>query len=288
MDKKHVEEVQKLSAVISELELILHTAATKPPDPLFCFDLLKSLHVSIEHEPEESLLLMQRRSEDNLQALLLQGAGPPNRRLLACALVRVIERGDSISVYSRVSTLQSWFFDKGEKKPAAFVGALEGLTAITRVFGTRIASSLTETVNVVSRLLRSADASVRNASLHLLLAAAEVMQGAGPTSAYSDAVRALSGYGVRDKSPLVRETAAHCIRALASTGGPGLAGGGLESMAAVCVKAVDDPFQAVRDAFAAALGAVVALGLNPAAQIVPRGKSSAPPLVSWTMLFKSI
>ncbi|CAI5959281.1 unnamed protein product, partial [Closterium sp. NIES-65] len=277
MEVKHVEEVQKLSAVISELELILHSAAAKPPDPLFCFDLLKNLHASIEHEPEESLQLMQRRSEDTLQALLLQGAGPPNRRLLAGALVRVIERGDSISVYSRVSCLQGWFFEKGEKRATAVVGALEALTTITRVFGTRIASSLTETVNVVSRLLRNAEPSVRNASLQLLLAAIEVMKGAGPTSAYTDAVRALSGYGVRDRSALVRETTAHCIQALAVTGGPGLAGGALDSMAQLCVKAVDDPAQAVRDAFAAALGAVVALGLNPSAQIVPRGKSSAAP-----------
>ncbi|GJP80955.1 hypothetical protein CLOP_g11146 [Closterium sp. NIES-67] len=277
MEVKHVEEVQKLSAVISELELILHSAAAKPPDPLFCFDLLKNLHVSIENEPEESLQLMQRRSEDTLQALLLQGAGPPNRRLLAGALVRVIERGDSISVYSRVSSLQSWFFEKGEKRAGAVVGALEALTTITRAFGTRIASSLTETVNVVSRLLRNAEPSVRNASLQLLLAAVEVMKGAGPTSAYTDAVRALSGYGVRDRSALVRETTAHCIRALAVTGGPGLAGGALDSMAQLCVKAVDDPAQAVRDAFSAALGAVVALGLNPSAQIIPRGKASAAP-----------
>ena len=68
---------------------------------------------------------MQRRTEDILQNLLLNGSGPPNRRLLAGALVRVIERGDSISVYSRVSNLQGWFFAKGDKKPGALIGMLK-------------------------------------------------------------------------------------------------------------------------------------------------------------------
>lgn len=66
---------------------------------------------------------MQRRTEDVLQGLLLLSpGGPPVRRLIAQALVRVIEKGDSISVYSRVSTLQSWFSEKGEKRTGSYLG----------------------------------------------------------------------------------------------------------------------------------------------------------------------
>lgn len=49
--------VQKLSAVVSELELLMLQAsatASAPADPLFCFDLLHGLLRSIEHEPDVS------------------------------------------------------------------------------------------------------------------------------------------------------------------------------------------------------------------------------------------
>ena len=52
MSLPHLDSVQKLSAVVSELELILQSLPTSPPDPLFCFDLLKSLRLAIDNEPE--------------------------------------------------------------------------------------------------------------------------------------------------------------------------------------------------------------------------------------------
>ena len=66
-------------------------------------------------------MALQRRSEDTLQQLILLGALPPVRRLISAAMVRLIEIGDSISIYSRTSTLQGLFGDRS-LKPAAIIG----------------------------------------------------------------------------------------------------------------------------------------------------------------------
>lgn len=51
----------------------------------------------------------------------------------------------------------------------------------------------------------------------------------------------------------------------------------LDASASLCVKAFSDPVSSVRDAFAEALGALLALGMNPEAQVQPRGKGQFPP-----------
>ncbi|KAJ6398535.1 hypothetical protein OIU77_019345 [Salix suchowensis] len=44
-----------------------------------------------------------------------------------------------------------------------------------------------------------------------------------------------------------------------------------------CVKALEDPVLLVMDAFSEALGSLLALGMNPEAQVQPRGKGPFPP-----------
>lgn len=74
---------------------------------------------------QESILPCQRKGEDALQALLLLGVRPPVRRLASAAMIRFIEMGDSISIYSRASSLQGWLSDKADvrkSEPAACIG----------------------------------------------------------------------------------------------------------------------------------------------------------------------
>ena len=77
---------------------------------------------------------------------------------------------------------------------------------------------------------------VRQAAMQLLEDAFAGLEGGGSYQAYTDAVKVLTRYGVTDRTPAVRAIAANCLRAIAVAGGPGLGGGGLETLAAVCVK----------------------------------------------------
>lgn len=76
---------------------------------------------------QDNLLPVQRKGEDALQNLLLLGIRPPVRRLASAAMIKFIELGDSISIYSRASSLQGWLSDKADVRksdPASCIGWL--------------------------------------------------------------------------------------------------------------------------------------------------------------------
>ncbi|KAL2896473.1 Protein SWEETIE [Bienertia sinuspersici] len=111
---------------------------------------------------------------------------------------------------------------------------------------------------------------VRKEALHMLQNAMEGCGGSAAATAYTEAFRLIMRVGVVDKSSIVRIAAARCLKTFANVGGPGLGAAELDSSASTC--AFNDPVSSVRDAFAEALGAVLALGMNPDAQVQLRGK----------------
>ncbi|OAY83386.1 HEAT repeat-containing protein 5A [Ananas comosus] len=101
--------------------------------------------------------------------------------------------------------------------------------------------------------------------------------GSGAFAAYSEAFRIIVRVGVSDKSFIVRLAAARCLKTFASIGGPGLGITELENSIYCCVKGLEDNVSSVRDAFAEALGALLALAMNPDAQVKRRGKGQQIP-----------
>ncbi|KAL2632357.1 hypothetical protein R1flu_017043 [Riccia fluitans] len=267
--------LSKLNILVAQLESIVAAAAHKLPVPLICFDLLVDLLSTLDQESKGSILQCQRKCEDALQALLSLGVRPPVRRLASTAMVCLMEKGDGISIYSRSGSLQSWLSDKMDKKsdPAACIGVAQCLGALLRAFGQKISSGLVETCSIVAKLMRYSEVGVRQAALELLQDALEGSGGGGAGAAYSEALKIIMKSGASDKSAVVRAAAAGCLRAFVVAGGQGLGVGGLENCAAVCLKALDDSAQPVRDGFAAALGALLALGLSPQAQTQPKGRT---------------
>ncbi|GKD05440.1 protein SWEETIE isoform X1, partial [Tanacetum coccineum] len=118
---------------------------------------------------------------------------------------------------------------------------------------------------------------VRREALQMLRNALEGSGGNGSIPAYAEAFRIIMRLGVVDKSFIVRKAAARCLKAFANIGGPGLGAGELDNSASHCVKALEDPESSVRDAFAEALGALLALATNPQAQVQPKGKGQSNP-----------
>ncbi|KZV35643.1 HEAT repeat-containing protein 5B [Dorcoceras hygrometricum] len=268
---------RKFGVLVAQLESIVASAAHKPPDPLLCFDLLSDLISAIEEEPKESILLWQRKCEDTLYSLLVLGARRPVRHLASVAMAKVIFKGDGISIYSRASSLQGFLSDGKKSEAQKVSGAAQCLGELYRYFGRRIVSGLLETTNIVVKLLKFSEDFVRQEALHMLRNALEGSGGSANSAAYTEAFRAITRIGVVDKSFSVRIAAARCLKAFANIGGPGIGLGELESCLSLCVKALEDPVKSVRDAFAEALGALLALGMNPDAQVQPRGKNHVTP-----------
>ncbi|KAK3425934.1 hypothetical protein EUGRSUZ_F02484 [Eucalyptus grandis] len=275
MVKNYVREnvpLSRFGVLVAQLESIVASASQQPPDPLLCFDLLSDLISAIDEEPQESILLWQRKCEDALYSLLALGARRPVRHLASVAMARIISKGDGISIYSRASSLQGFLSDGKRSEPQRVAGAAQCLGELYRHFGRRITSGLHETTIIVTKLVKFHEDFVRKEALHMLQNALEGSGGCAAFAAYTEAFRIITRFAVGDKSFVVRIAAARCLKAFANIGGPGLGVGELDSSASYCVKALEDPISSVRDAFAEALGSVLALGMNPEAQVQPRGK----------------
>jgi hypothetical protein len=280
MAKKYVREnvpLSRFGVLVAQLESIVASAAQQPPDALLCFDLLSDLISAIDEEPKESIMLWQRKCEDALYSLLILGARRPVRHLASVAMAMIISKGDPISIYSRASSLQGFLSDGKKSEPQRVAGAAQCLGELYKHFGRRITSGLLETTIIATKLIKFNEEFVRQEALHMLQNALEGSGGSAASSAYTEAYRLIMRFAIGDKSFVVRIAAARCLKAFANIGGPGLGLGELDNSASYCVKALDDPVSSVRDAFAEALGSLLALGMNPEAQVQPRGKGPFPP-----------
>ncbi|KAJ4707111.1 HEAT repeat-containing protein 5B-like [Melia azedarach] len=269
--------LSRFGVLVAQLESIVASASQQTPDPLLCFDLLSDLISAIDEEPKESILLWQRKCEDALYSLLILGARRPVRHLASVAMGRIISNGDNISIYSRVSSLQGFLSEGKRSEPQKVSGAAQCLGELYRHFGRKITSGLLETTMITTKLMKFSEEFVRQEALLLLQNALEGSGGGGAASAYSEAFRLIMRFAIADRSFVVRIAAARCLKAFAHIGGPGLGVGELDNSATHCVKALEDPISSVRDAFAEALGSILALGMNPQAQVQPRGKGPFPP-----------
>ncbi|XP_039034805.1 protein SWEETIE isoform X2 [Hibiscus syriacus] len=270
--------LSRFGVLVAQLESIVASASQKSPDPLLCFDLLSDLLSALDDEPKESILLWQRKCEDALYSLLILGAKRPVRHLASVAMTMMISKGDSISIYSRASSLQGFLSDGRRSEPQKIAGAAQCLGKLYQHFGRRITSGLFETTIIATKLMKFHEEFVRQEALLMLQNALEGCGGSAAASAYTEAFRLITRFGIGDRAFIVRIASARCLKAIANIGGPGLGVGELDSLATQCVKALEDSITSVRDAFAEALGSLVALGMNPEAQVQPKGKGPFPPL----------
>ncbi|KAK7374934.1 hypothetical protein VNO80_08377 [Phaseolus coccineus] len=262
--------LSRFGVLVAQLESIVASAVHKSPQPLLCFDLLSDLITAIDEDTKENILLWQRRCEDALYSLLVFGARRPVRHLASVAMAKVISKGDSISIYSRASSLQGFLSDGKRNEPQKIAGASQCLGELYKYFGRRITSGLLETTIIATKLMKFSEEFVRQEALYMLRNALEGSGGSAASTAYSEAFRLIMRSATGDKSFAVRIAAARCLKAFASIGGPGLGVTELDNSASSCVKA--DPVSSVRDVFAETLGSLLALGMNPEAQVQPKGK----------------
>ncbi|XP_042445912.1 protein SWEETIE isoform X2 [Zingiber officinale] len=268
--------LSRFGVLVAQLQSIVVSARQQTPDALLCFDLLSELVASVEEESKEALQQWQRKCEDALYSLLILGARCPVRRLASIAMGRVIQKGDGISIYSRVSSLQGWLADGKRNEPLSCAGVAHCLGELYRLFGRRVTSGLTETINIAAKLMKFNEDFVRKDALQMLDNALEGCGGSGPFTAYSEAHRIVMRVGVTDKSFIVRLAAARCLKTFANIDSPGLGPAELEGSIVYCLKALVDPTSSVRDAFAEALGGLLALATNPEAQVKRGNKITVP------------
>ncbi|GFZ18959.1 HEAT repeat-containing protein [Actinidia rufa] len=270
MAKNYVREnvpLSRFGVLVAQLESIVASAAHKPPDALLCFDLLSDLVSAIDEEPKANLIFLYLPHVSSCSSeLVIQGPlQSPYNVEMAFRYIREQAAFKGFSLMGRKS------------EPLRVAGAAQCLGELYHHFGRRITSGLLETTMIVTKLMKFNEDFVRQEALHMLQNALEGSGGSAASSAYTEAYRIIMRLAVGDKSFSVRIAAARCLKAFANIGGPGLGVAELDNSASYCVKALEDPVSRVRDAFAEALGAVLALGMNPEAQVQPRGKGQFTP-----------
>ncbi|CAK7344403.1 unnamed protein product [Dovyalis caffra] len=122
--------LSRFGVLVAQLESIGASASQQSPDPLLSFDLLSDLISAIDEEPLESILLWQRKCEDALYSLLKLGARRPVRHLASVAMAKIISKGDTISIYSRASSLQGFLSDAKRNEPQRVAGCV-----MDKIFG---------------------------------------------------------------------------------------------------------------------------------------------------------
>ncbi|XP_010511629.1 PREDICTED: HEAT repeat-containing protein 5B-like isoform X1 [Camelina sativa] len=269
--------LSRFDVLVAQLESIVASASQKNPDPLLCFEILSDLIIAIDEEPKESLLVTQRKCEDALYSLVTLGARRPVRHLASVAMAKIISSGDSISIYSRASSLQGFLSDVKRSDPQRVAGAAQCLGELYRHFGRKITSGLFETTVIVTKLVKFNEDFVRQEAFILLQSALEGCGGTAAATAYSEAYRLITRFSTSEKSFVVRIAVARCLKAFSNIGGPGLGASEFDTLASYCVKGIEDPESSVRDAFAEALGSLLALGMHPEVHVQPRGKGPFPP-----------
>ncbi|KFK41114.1 hypothetical protein AALP_AA2G087800 [Arabis alpina] len=269
--------LSRFGVLVAQLESIVASASQKSPDPLLCFEILSDLISALDEEPKDSILVWQRKCEDALYAIVTLGARRPVRHLASVAMAKIISYGDSISIYSRASSLQGFLSDGKRSDPQRVAGAAQCLGELYRHFGRKITSGLFETTVIVTKLVKFNEDFVRQEAFILLHNALEGCGGTAAATAYSEAYRLITKFSTLDKSFVVRIAAARCLKAFSNIGGPGLGTSEFDTLASYCIKGIEDSESSVRDAFAEALGSLVALGMHPEAHVQPRGKGPFPP-----------
>ncbi|CAA7023533.1 unnamed protein product [Microthlaspi erraticum] len=269
--------LSRFGVLVAQLESIVASASQKSPDPLLCFEILSDLISALDEEPKDSILVWQRKCEDALYSLVTLGARRPVRHLASVAMAKIILNGDSISIYSRASSLQGFLSDVKRSDPQRVAGAAQCLGELYRHFGRKITSGLSETTVIVTKLVKFNEDFVRQEAFILLHNALEGCGGTAAATAYSEAYRLITRFSTFDKSFVVRIAAARCLKAFCNIGGPGLGTSEFDTLASYCLKGIEDSESSVRDAFAEALGSLLALGVHPEAHVQPRGKGPFPP-----------
>ncbi|KAJ6304885.1 hypothetical protein OIU78_020435 [Salix suchowensis] len=106
--------LSRFGVLVAQLESIGASASQQSPDPL------SSLSISSPPSMKSHRNLScygKEKCEDALYSLLKLGSRRPVRHLASVAMAKIISRGDSISIYSRASSLQGFLSDAKRSEP---------------------------------------------------------------------------------------------------------------------------------------------------------------------------
>ncbi|XP_063696087.1 HEAT repeat-containing protein 5B isoform X3 [Culicoides brevitarsis] len=235
-------------------------ALSKIPEqkrPVFVFEWLRHLDKVLIAAQKSDIKACQKKLVEQLLAHIQGTPGPPMRRLIAKNLATLFSVGDTFLLIETANKCNDILKNKDDSPSflATRLAAIGILGSMYEKLGRMMGRTYEETVQLLLKLLRNAESQTR---IEIVITLEKVCTGMGSAinNVHKDIYKAVR-YCLTDRVMAVRVAAADCLLEMCQHA-PFLYTTELESLSALCFRALDGSNYEVRCAVAKLLGNLIA------------------------------
>ncbi|XP_063929374.1 HEAT repeat-containing protein 5B isoform X4 [Zophobas morio] len=229
--------------------------------PVFIFEWLRFLDKVLVAAQKNDIKGCQKKLVEQLMNHIQESPGPPTRKLIARSLATLFSVGDTFLLFDTVNKCNDILKNKDDS-PSFLPTRLAAICCVGTMYeklGRMMGRSYEETVQILTRSLRSAESQIR---IEIMLTLEKVCAGMGSaiSNVHKDIYKA-ARHCLIDRVMAVRCAATRCLLEMLNHA-PFLYTSELESLATLCFRAFDGSNYEVRCAVAKLLGALIAMTQN--------------------------
>ncbi|XP_044256431.1 HEAT repeat-containing protein 5B isoform X4 [Tribolium madens] len=239
--------------------------------PVFIFEWLRFLDKVLVAAQKNDIKGCQKKLVEQLMNHIQESPGPPTRKLIARSLATLFSVGDTFLLFDTVNKCNDILKNKDDS-PSFLPTRLAAICCVGTMYeklGRMMGRSYEETVQILTRSLRSAESQTR---IEIMLTLEKVCAGMGNaiSNVHKDIYKA-ARHCLIDRVMAVRCAATRCLLEMLNHA-PFLYTSELESLATLCFRAFDGSNYEVRCAVAKLLGALIAMTQNQKPEKTPHLK----------------
>ncbi|OZC08270.1 hypothetical protein X798_04749 [Onchocerca flexuosa] len=247
---------QSNSLLLNEEALNLCADSKKP---VFVYEWLRYLDRILPAAQKADIKTVQKKLIEQLTSRILAAPGPPTRELLAKCIAQIYSVGDTYSLFETINTCNDILKGRDDSPTHLPVklAALRCLGAMYEALGRLVGRSYEESFHYMAKWLKNAESQGR---AELLYTFAKMVKGLGigASSIHKDLYKT----HMSDRVMIVRIAAINCLTVLIPEY-PFLYTNEVESVGALCFKALESSNYEVRHAVAQLFAALLYTAMNP-------------------------
>ncbi|KAL2329485.1 hypothetical protein Fmac_017066 [Flemingia macrophylla] len=271
--------LSRVTLLITQLRSMLHAASKESLDTNYCMDLLNKLTIDIQESNPQPILLCLKLCKREVYSYNGSGARVPVFERQSVYVISFSGKHDNIGMTNlikvRNSTLHGWRRTQKLVNEICVLGALLNLKEKYLIFREEDTKGRILITDVFTQLLSIHRDGRRQIHGHEL---GDMLSNCFGVCSFNtlEELLELRGRTTLSKSFYVKIFFFDLLKNFKNFNGKGLGISLLSVRHLFCYTAARYPVSSVRDAFAETLGSLLALGMNPEAQVQPRGKNPLP------------
>ncbi|KAI8784582.1 HEAT repeat-containing protein 5B-like isoform X1 [Biomphalaria glabrata] len=230
--------------------------------PVFVFEWLRFLDKVLSASQKSDIKGSQKRLVEQLTSQISESPGPPTRKLLARCLALIFSVGDTFDLFETINKCNDIIKSKDDSPSylPSRLAAIACLGAMYEKLGRMTGRSYEDTVQSLIKSLKNAESQGRFEIMQTLEKLVSGLGSAG-SSTHKDIYKACR-QAMTDRSMAVRQAAAKCMNELVNEV-PFMSTTELETVASLCIRALDGSNYDVRCTIAKLLGNLMATAQAP-------------------------